>query len=161
MAGYADFIVVGEVIDQEVVEEPYTVYEVRVVDLLKGVTPSRIRVSQLGFVGDDGVAAVTEYQPLLQVGETYVLPLSTPADPSNEVLDLLSGPLAAQEAGTQAEAALRRAGTGTWPTELVPGSQALSDESAREWSQLLNGYRPEGAAPQRWSCSGPICRTEP
>lgn len=79
VAGFADFIVVGEVVASMADEdESYTRHEVRVSEWLKGRTPKVIHVSQLGFVDEEGAIAQTEHQPLLRSGDTYVLALAAP-----------------------------------------------------------------------------------
>jgi hypothetical protein len=72
LAGYADNIFVASVEAIESVEDEHTQYRVSVEETVKGDLDGDIVVSQLGYV-DDNVTHVTEGQPLLQVGSTYLL----------------------------------------------------------------------------------------
>lgn len=72
LAGYADNIFVAKVETIESVEDEHTQYRVSVEENVKGDLEGDVVVSQLGYV-DDNVTHVTEGQPLLQVGSTYLL----------------------------------------------------------------------------------------
>lgn len=91
LMGYADNVFVGEV--QSVVgkQDAHTQYEVQVQDSLKGQLEGDVVVSQLG-TATDGETQVTEDQPLLRVGQTYLLVTSW--DANNNWQTLIAGPKA-------------------------------------------------------------------
>lgn len=93
MAGYSDAILVGEVETIEEVVPPFTRYRVSVVETLKGELPASVVVKQHGFASGNDLE-VLEDQPLLQVGQTYVLMTNPALDGETSDLTLLAAPLA-------------------------------------------------------------------
>ncbi|WBB79081.1 hypothetical protein O7606_23310 [Micromonospora sp. WMMD882] len=81
VAGFADYVVVGTVERVAEVQErhggtPYTVFDVRVRQTLKGRPVRTLRVTQLGgTLGDETWRVAGE--PLLETGTTYVLAART------------------------------------------------------------------------------------
>ncbi|WDZ85448.1 hypothetical protein [Micromonospora cathayae] len=81
VAGFADYVVVGTVERVAEVQErhgdtPYTVFDVRVRQTLKGQPVRHLRISQLGGTLDDESWRVAG-EPLLETGTTYVLAART------------------------------------------------------------------------------------
>lgn len=78
IAGYADAIVVGEVVSGKTHDDqgsPTTLFQIKVVEVLKGNASGTIPVRQSG--GTIGVDTWEDAdQPLLKVGSTYVLAIS-------------------------------------------------------------------------------------
>lgn len=81
VAGFADYVVVGTVERVAEVQErhgdtPYTVFDVRVRQTLKGQPVRHLRITQLGGTLDDETWQV-EGESLLKTGTTYVLAART------------------------------------------------------------------------------------
>jgi hypothetical protein len=72
LAGYADNIFVGTVQTIEGVDDGHTQYRVAVEETVKGDLSGDVVVSQLGYVTDNETH-MTEDQPLLVVGDSYLL----------------------------------------------------------------------------------------
>lgn len=96
VAGYADNVFVGRVEAVAAADRDgtRTLYDVTVLDALKGSLGVRVQVSQLGYLDEDGVPHVIEDQPLLEPGSTYVL---APSDEPDGEQTLIGGPVASVE----------------------------------------------------------------
>ena len=143
--GYAHFGVVGKVLAVTKVTKETTTFAVRVLEPLKGTAPSTIQVEQIG-ARDGSVSYEMLEQPLLEVGRTYALALTAPADANSAVLTLLAGPVSGQEviAESDESASLRAAAeAGRWPADLAAGGQAAHRERGREWAAEHRGYSAE------------------
>jgi hypothetical protein len=93
LAGYADNVFVGEVRAIVGVEDDHTQYQVTVEDTVKGQLEGEVIVSQLGYVTGNETH-VTEDQPLLVMGESYLL-VTNPNTSGKDWQDLISGPMTA------------------------------------------------------------------
>lgn len=96
LAGYADNVFVGEVQAIVGVEDGHTQYQVTVENTVKGQLEGEVIVSQLGYVAGNETH-VTEDQPLLVTGESYLL-VTNPMNPDptgKDWQDLISGPMTA------------------------------------------------------------------
>ncbi|MDQ3766264.1 MAG: hypothetical protein M3346_02855 [Actinomycetota bacterium] len=94
MAGYSDAIFVGGVQAIEEVAPPYTRYRVTVEEVLKGELDESTVVRQHGYVSGNDVEVLDE-QPLLEVGESYVLMANPALEGETSDLMLIGAPLAA------------------------------------------------------------------
>lgn len=93
LAGYADNIFVAHVEAIEGVQDAHTQYRVSVEETVKGDLAGDVVVSQLGYV-DENVTHVSEGQPLLNVGGTYLL-VTNPDTTGTDWQSLIAGPASA------------------------------------------------------------------
>jgi len=147
VAGYAHIVVVGQVarLVESSSETLRTIYAVTPTQHLKGSTPSEILVSQLG-VADEASRMEMEEQPLLQVGDTYVMGLIAPSDPGSEVLSLIEGPVSGQPAtelsiATVVEGIARS----IWPSALKSSGELNHIAAGVSWAVLHAGFTVDSA----------------
>lgn len=144
VAGYTDYVVIGTVIDMLDTSAERSTFLVRVDDSLDAKLTGDIKVSQsAGRVG----SAIFEDsdQPLLKVGDKYILALSVEA-PDSDTLGLLSGPLSGQPVADRSAApaaALIAAGNGSFPPGFRKGLASERDAARTAWEI----ERPESIAP--------------
>lgn len=103
LAGYADYVVVGRVMEGAAFEDDGIVstdYTVRVQSSLLGAPPSTLTVRQLGGTLNGDTWSLEE-QPTLQPGEAYLLVLTD--EPGVEAMTLVAGPLSAVIVGSPQE----------------------------------------------------------
>jgi len=143
--GYAHFVLTGEVTENQGKVDDTTRFTIRPIDEVKGEVPAAITVEQIGFVDGENIYQLKD-QPLLRVGETYVLALTAPYDdPNSEVLTILGGPAAAHPIDPNDEMADRGLRTAVenrrWPANL--SRQGLGHQAKRggEWANHHSGYR--------------------
>ncbi|HEV2757215.1 MAG TPA: hypothetical protein VG318_15725 [Actinomycetota bacterium] len=142
--GYAHFVATAEVTEELGKVGDSTHFKVSPVEEMKGELPDSVTVAQIGFELDGDVYQM-EDQPLLEVGETYVLALTAPyEDAASEVLTVLGGPVSAAAVDVADEAALEGLRTAAehrkWPSDLP--RQALGEQARRgaEWASQHRGY---------------------
>lgn len=139
LLGDADFVVVGTVASNlGPIGDMQTAFEVDVILELKGTTPEKIVVRQLGVSGEDQQVIVEGVQSF-EVGATYVFPLNITDLGTDHLvsilspLDLRAAPAAAPLWTLEALADARR-------PDLGQLTQAAEDALVNEWLSSRPGY---------------------
>lgn len=152
--GDASFVIVATVEkDLGRVHGELTAFRVSVVDELKGEVPDVIEVTQDGFRRGRRTWEFESW-PLLQVGRTYVLALTIPAEQWNQQrLHVLIGPLdehRSEVTGSEdpVVASYRNAvANARYPDGFTPEFVASHRELARAWIDGQSGFSSTGPAP--------------
>lgn len=135
--GYAAFVVVGEVEERLSQVDDSTRFAVRPIQQLKGSVPDRIIVEQVGF-DRQGIRYELEDQPMIEVGDTYLLALTTPSDLNSDVLTVVAGTVSGQRIAAENSemiAAFQEAVSASiWPENLLDDAEILQEGHDANWT---------------------------
>lgn len=150
--GYAPFVVVGEVKSNLGYEKDTTTFSFSVQENLKGLVPSEIVVEQIGI--DDGTTIYEmREQPLMTVGETYVLALTAPGGRiESRRLTVMAGSVSGQPVSIDDSQTMRQLRTAAqsrvWPESLIIEGESAHRDYQADWARRhsIEGYAVEGYA---------------